>query len=182
MSIFRNSFFKNAEIRALMMSGSKNIGHERLKKHAKEFTEIMDKLIGGLESIEVVIEELKNAGKGHVALPKEQYNCPFRPSHMDQFASAMIERTLEWGEKKDRIETTQTAWTKIVLFVVEQMKEGYHEAVRQERRTRHQQMKTCNTWSSSHSSLGEMSTIPSSGATSTQQRDLMRRVKTVDNL
>ncbi|VDK20233.1 unnamed protein product [Anisakis simplex] len=31
MSIFRNSFFKNAEIRSLMMYGSKNVGHERLK-------------------------------------------------------------------------------------------------------------------------------------------------------
>uniref|UniRef100_A0A915B499 Globin family profile domain-containing protein n=1 Tax=Parascaris univalens TaxID=6257 RepID=A0A915B499_PARUN len=140
LTIFRNSFFKNADIRALMMCGSKNVGHERLKRHAKEFTEIMDKLIGGLESIETVMEELKKAGRGHVALSKEQYSCPFRLSYMDQFASAMIERTLEWGEKKDRIETTQTAWTKIVLFVVEQMKEGYHDAMRQERRARNQQV------------------------------------------
>uniref|UniRef100_A0A0M3IAN6 GLOBIN domain-containing protein n=1 Tax=Ascaris lumbricoides TaxID=6252 RepID=A0A0M3IAN6_ASCLU len=142
----------------------------------------MDKLIGGLESIETVMEELKKAGKGHVALPKEQYSCPFRPSYMDQFASAMIERTLEWGEKKDRIETTQTAWTKIVLFVVEQMKEGYHDAMRQERRARHQQMKNSNAWNTAHSSLGEVGSTPQSGAVTTVQHDLMRRVKTIDNL
>ena len=62
--------------------------------------------------------------------------CPFRTSQLDQFAAAMIERTLEWGEKKDRTEVTQTAWTKIVLFVVEQMKSGFHEAIREERRAR----------------------------------------------
>lgn len=56
-------------------------------------------------------------------------------------AAAMIERTLEWGERKDRIETTQTAWTKIVLFVVEQMKEGFNEGMRQERRAR--QLQVC---------------------------------------
>ncbi|KAK6054786.1 hypothetical protein COOONC_07709, partial [Cooperia oncophora] len=31
ISIFRNSFFKNPEIRSMMMHGTKNAGHERLK-------------------------------------------------------------------------------------------------------------------------------------------------------
>lgn len=41
MSIFRNSFFKNAEVRSLMMNGSKNVGYERLKVNSKnsEFKE-----------------------------------------------------------------------------------------------------------------------------------------------
>lgn len=64
--------------------------------------------------------------------------CPFRLAHFDHFASAMIERTLEWGEKKDRNKTTQTGWTKIVLFVVEQLRDGYQEAIREERRARQQ--------------------------------------------
>ncbi|KJH41882.1 hypothetical protein DICVIV_12134 [Dictyocaulus viviparus] len=68
--------------------------------------------------------------------------CPFRAALLDQFASAMIERTLEWGEKKDRtemtraIEVTQTGWTKIVLFIVEQIKEGFHDKMKRQRRTR----------------------------------------------
>lgn len=33
MSIFRNSFFKSPDIRALIMAGSKNAGYERLKVH-----------------------------------------------------------------------------------------------------------------------------------------------------
>lgn len=66
--------------------------------------------------------------------------CPFRLAHFEHFASAMIERTLEWGEKKDRNATTQTAWTKIVLFVMEQIREGYQEAIREERRARQQQL------------------------------------------
>ncbi|VDK88778.1 unnamed protein product [Litomosoides sigmodontis] len=150
IGIFRNSFYKCAEIRSLMMDGHKNAGYERLKKHAKSFTDIMDRLIIGLDGKESVIDELRKAGGAHVSLlhnscntlnerntgSGQWVNCPFRLAHFDHFASAMIERTLEWGEKKDRNKTTQTAWTKIVLFVVEQLREGYREAIRGERRAR----------------------------------------------
>lgn len=70
------------------------------------------------------------------SITDQSISCPFRPAHFDHFASAMIERTLEWGEKKDRNKITQTGWTKIVLFVVEQLREGYYEAIREERRAR----------------------------------------------
>ncbi|EJW81288.1 hypothetical protein WUBG_07803 [Wuchereria bancrofti] len=148
LSIFRNSFYKCGEIRSLIMDGSKNIGYERLKKHAKSFTDIMDRLITGLEAKEIVIEELRKAGRAHLCLLRDNCNkfdnksntqligCPFRLIHFDHFASAMIERTLEWGEKKDRNKTTQTGWTKIVLFIVEQLREGYQDAIREERRER----------------------------------------------
>ncbi|VDM98702.1 unnamed protein product [Thelazia callipaeda] len=143
MSIFRNSFFKCSEIRSLIMNGPKNEGHERLKSHAKAFTEIMDQLICGLETKELIMYELRAAGRSHIFLPRDATDnkskgCTFRLAHFEHFASAMIERTLEWGEKKDRNETTQTAWTKIVLFVTEQLREGYQEAIRQERRAKHQ--------------------------------------------
>ncbi|VDK53834.1 unnamed protein product [Gongylonema pulchrum] len=58
MSIFRNSFFKCAEIRTLMMAGPKN-------------AEIMDKLITGLESKKEVVEELRSAGRAHISLPRD---------------------------------------------------------------------------------------------------------------
>ncbi|KAM3716160.1 Globin-like protein [Dirofilaria immitis] len=150
ISIFRNSFYKCGEIRSLIMNGPKNVGYERLKKHAKSFTDIMDRLITGLEAKESVIEELRMAGRAHASLLRDTSNkfdnknntqlmgCPFRLAHFDHFASAMIERTLEWGEKKDRNKTTQTGWTKIVLFIMEQLREGYQEAIREERRARQQ--------------------------------------------
>uniref|UniRef100_A0A158Q7Z8 GLOBIN domain-containing protein n=1 Tax=Elaeophora elaphi TaxID=1147741 RepID=A0A158Q7Z8_9BILA len=155
ISIFRNSFFKCGEIRSLIMDGPKNVGYERLKKHAKNFTDIMDQLITGLDTKEIVIEELRKAGRAHASLLRDTCNklekecnigrnqpsvgaCPFRLAHFDHFASAMIERTLEWGEKKDRNKITQTGWTKIVLFVTEQLREGYQEAIREERRARQQ--------------------------------------------
>ncbi|VBB33177.1 unnamed protein product, partial [Acanthocheilonema viteae] len=156
ISIFRNSFYKCGEIRSLIMDGPKDVGYERLKKHAKSFTDIMDRLITGLDAKESVIEELRKAGRAHASLLRgtsnkfekkssnnssssccdQSINCPFRLVHFDHFASAIIERTLEWGEKRDRNKTTQTGWTKIVLFVVEQLREGYHEAIREERRAR----------------------------------------------
>ncbi|CAB3398883.1 unnamed protein product [Caenorhabditis bovis] len=136
ISIFRNSFFKHPEIRQIIMHGTKNAGHERLKKHAQLFTTLMDDLIGGLDSPTATVAALREAGEKHVWPNREQYGCPFRATLLDQFAQAMIERTLEWGEKKDRTEATQTGWTKIVLFVVEQLKEGFHDEQKRQRRQR----------------------------------------------
>ncbi|PIO72982.1 globin [Teladorsagia circumcincta] len=136
ISIFRNSFFKNPEIRSMMMHGTKNAGHERLKKHAQIFTTIMDELIANLDNPTATSPSLRESGEKHVFQTRDQYGCPFRATLLDQFASAMIERTLEWGEKKDRTEVTQTGWTKIVLFVVEQIKEGFHDEVKRQRRVK----------------------------------------------
>lgn len=202
MSIFRNSFFKCAEIRSLLMAGPKNAGQERLKKHAKLFTEIMDNLINGLETKEAVIEELRSAGRAHISLPRysrEQSDqtigtvCrgyPFRVAHFEHFASAMIERTLEWGEKKDRNETTQTAWTKIVLFVVEQIREGYQQAVREERRARHcrhqqlnhLQLSTPSTWNTRQRTFCNTSSAPNSPSSKNKEPSNMRRFHTIEHV
>ncbi|MFH4976055.1 hypothetical protein AB6A40_002764 [Gnathostoma spinigerum] len=182
MSIFRNSFFKSADIRTMMMSGSKNLGHERLKQHAKDFTEIMDKIIGGLDSLDSVIDDLRRAGRAHAAMALSQCDSQFRAAHFDHFASAMIERTLEWGEKKDRIETTQMGWTRIVLFVVEHMKDGFQEAVREERRARQQKMRSAADLQSAHCSLGEKNSAPVDGSEVRMQRDVIRRIRTVDDM
>ncbi|PAV75395.1 hypothetical protein WR25_14865 [Diploscapter pachys] len=137
MTIFRNSLFKNPDIRSMMMHGpNKNAGHERLKRHAKVFTEIMDDLIASLDDSRARANSLRDAGEAHAFENKNAYGCPFRASFLDLFAQAIIERTLEWGEKKDRTEVTQMAWTKIVLFVIEQIKEGYQEETRRIRRSR----------------------------------------------
>ncbi|CAJ0566148.1 unnamed protein product, partial [Mesorhabditis spiculigera] len=153
ISIFRNSFFKNPEIRQILMHGTKNMGHERLKRHAQLFTQTMDNLIANLDNPNSDVHELREAGRAHVFSSKEQFGCPFRAASLDQFAQAMLERTLEWGEKKDRNEVTQRAWTKIVFFIVEQMKEGFHEEVKWQRRIRPRHM---GLQSAQHSSLGEM--------------------------
>ncbi|RCN27775.1 globin, partial [Ancylostoma caninum] len=111
LSIFRNSFFKNSEIRTIMMYGAKNAGHERLKKHAQAFTNIMDDLIANLDSPDATVAPIREAGEKHVFPTRDQFGCPFRATLLDQFASAMIERTLEWGEKKDRTEVSGFACT-----------------------------------------------------------------------
>ncbi|CAJ0590408.1 unnamed protein product [Cylicocyclus nassatus] len=172
LSIFRNSFFKNSEIRTIMMYGTKNEGHERLKKHAQSFTTIMDDLIANLDNPTATVAPLREAGEKHVFPTRDQYGCPFRASLMDQFASAMIERTLEWGEKKDRTEITQMAWTMIVLFVCEQIKEGIHDEMKRQRRVRPRQ-------------LGHRSDLSSSetvGSPLARNPPEIKRYNTVDNL
>ncbi|KAF1751205.1 hypothetical protein GCK72_017759 [Caenorhabditis remanei] len=168
ISIFRNSFFKNPEIRQMIMFGTKNEGHERLKRHAQLFTVLMDDLIASLDSPSATVAGLREAGEKHVWPVKNQYGCPFHAHLMDQFATAMIERTLEWGEKKDRTETTQRGWTKIVLFVTEQLKEGFQDEQKRARRMK-AQIKT---------SAGSASFEISSRV---KQSD-MKRFHTVDNM
>ncbi|PAV61879.1 hypothetical protein WR25_22804 [Diploscapter pachys] len=96
----------------------------------------MDDLIASLDDSRARANSLRDAGEAHAFENKNAYGCPFRASFLDLFAQAIIERTLEWGEKKDRTEVTQMAWTKIVLFVIEQIKEGYQEETRRIRRSR----------------------------------------------
>ncbi|CAL2045294.1 unnamed protein product [Caenorhabditis brenneri] len=168
ISIFRNSFFKNPEIRQMIMFGTKNEGHERLKRHAQLFTVLMDDLIANLDSPSATVAGLREAGEKHVWPVKNQFGCPFHAHLMDQFATAMIERTLEWGEKKDRTETTQRGWTKIVLFVTEQLKEGFQDEQKKTRRMK-AQMK---------SNAGSSSFEISSKAKQTD----MKRFHTVDNM
>ncbi|CAI2355472.1 unnamed protein product [Caenorhabditis sp. 36 PRJEB53466] len=168
ISIFRNSFFKHPEIRQMIMFGTKNEGHERLKTHAQLFTLLMDDLIANLDSPSATVAGLRKAGEQHMWPSKDKFGCQFRVQLLDQFASAMIERTLEWGEKKDRTETTQRGWTKIVLFVIEQLKEGFQEEQKKVRRMKAQMN------SSAYSSMVEIT--PKS-----KQCDI-KRFQTFDNL
>ncbi|KAJ1351964.1 Globin-like protein 6 [Parelaphostrongylus tenuis] len=133
----------------------------------------MDDLIANLDNPSATVRMLREAGVKHVFPVRDLYGCPFRASLFDQFASAMIERTLEWGEKKDRTEVTQTGWTKIVLFVVEQIKEGYHDEVKRQRRVRPRNLGH----RSEHTSLTEVST-------QSPARDVpeIKRFNTIDNL
>nr|CDJ91395.1 Globin domain containing protein [Haemonchus contortus] len=172
ISIFRNSFFKNPEIRSMMMHGTKNAGHERLKRHAQIFTTIMDELIANLDNPTATSPSLRESGEKHVFQTRDQYGCPFRATLLDQFASAMIERTLEWGEKKDRTEVTQTGWTKIVLFVVEQIKEGFHDEVKRQRRIRPRHI----------GHLPDYTSLSEASSHSLPRNPEIKRYNTVDNL
>lgn len=38
----------------------------------------------------------------------------------------MIDETLKWGSKLQRNQNTQEAWTKIVFYIIEKMRDGYY--------------------------------------------------------
>ncbi|VDO34862.1 unnamed protein product, partial [Haemonchus placei] len=135
ISIFRE-FWKNLNFLQFQKLKKSRKCSESFQRHAQIFTTIMDELIANLDNPTATSPSLRESGEKHVFQTRDQYGCPFRATLLDQFASAMIERTLEWGEKKDRTEVTQTGWTKIVLFVVEQIKEGFHDEVKRQRRVR----------------------------------------------
>ncbi|VDN37577.1 unnamed protein product [Cylicostephanus goldi] len=54
------------------MFGTKNEGHERLKKHAQSFTTIMDDLIANLDNPTATVAPLREAGEKHVFPTRDQ--------------------------------------------------------------------------------------------------------------
>ncbi len=54
----------------------------------------------------------------------------FQPKLWDAFAEAMIHCTVGWGDRHKRNSATQEAWTKIVLFIIDRMRDGYYREVR----------------------------------------------------
>lgn len=71
--------------------------------HAKKFTEIMDKLIANLETKEIVIEELRAAGRSHAVLPRDPYEqcmyfsysyCIITHGHISLFCFRLVNQIL----------------------------------------------------------------------------------------
>ncbi|KAK6051603.1 hypothetical protein COOONC_10892 [Cooperia oncophora] len=87
----------------------------------------MDELIANLDSPTATSPSLRESGEKHVFPTRDQYGCPFRATLLDQFASAMIERTLEWGEKKDRTEVCKSRYSclQVHLLLQKQHRSDY---------------------------------------------------------
>ena len=57
-----------------------------------------------------------------------------KPRYWDDFAAAVVDCTLEWGDRQLRCPEAQTAWTEIVMFIVRLLKDGFYDEMRKLRR------------------------------------------------
>lgn len=119
------------EVEKIFNFGQKGqLGALDLQTHAKRFNGEIDFMITHLDDIAAATDHFQNLGRRHIAFQKSGFTTKL----WDTFADCMIEKTVEWGSRTQRNLSSQEAWGKIILFLIDAMKTGYYEAVRAQRK------------------------------------------------
>lgn len=88
--------------------------------HARRFLKIIEIVLNNLEKLEKIEKILVELGRKHFSARGKG----FLPKYWDIFAECMIQRSLNWGQRSQKTPDTLKTWTKIVMFIIEKMKEG----------------------------------------------------------
>lgn len=122
LAIFKQVFYLSSEIKEIFgfYDGRDN---KRLNGHAKVFTDRLDFLINNLEHDYVVSPTLIQMGRRHAYMR----NVGFKVYDWDVFGRAILQCSQNWvPDKTRRSLETQKAWTDIVIYLIDKMKEGYY--------------------------------------------------------
>jgi hypothetical protein len=90
------------------------------------WTATMDYIIETLDRPEQVAHRLFELGARHTMLRA----LGFHPHYFSLFGECMTQLSMQWGTKRQRNNLTQEAWTKVVMFIVHHLREGYHAQLR----------------------------------------------------
>lgn len=107
-------------------------GKVDLMTHAKRFNTEINYMVDHLDDCKTAADHFQALGSRHIAFEQSG----FRTKLWDVFADCMIEKTVEWGAKHQRNTASHEAWGKIVLFIIDNMKTGYYQALKADRRKR----------------------------------------------
>ncbi|KRZ11805.1 Globin-like protein 6 [Trichinella zimbabwensis] len=124
--LFNRIVFKNPHWRKLFMSiliDHRTPGYFS-KRHARAMGVVLNFVIKNLELPETIGALLNMIGHCHATL----VNLGVDADLWDVFAEALLECSLEWGEKNRRVEEVRKAWAIIIAFITEKIKSGYNEA------------------------------------------------------
>lgn len=127
-------FFRYPDIRDLFATGgasSETNYHKRLMTHAEALGGLLDEVIANLEQTHLLREKIRDLGRLHA----KYRDIGFKASYWDRLAEAFNECTLSWCQKAQRCFDAQVAMTSIVMFIIEQLKDGYMEECRRVRRS-----------------------------------------------
>lgn len=133
--IFRRMMNKNSDIKKLFqhvtgMEGVFSFGLTPIKvyrHHSVLFVKVLDSAIANLDDLRPFVLECVAYGEKHG--PYRKYG--FSPDMWDVFGECMTEAAREWeGWKKHR--ETLRAWTILISFIVDRMRQGYESAVRKD--------------------------------------------------
>lgn len=123
-------FSRDPKIREIFSFNSGVDESFKFNLHADRFTATLDNVVRNLHNLNAIIPDLQQLGKQHVKLAKER---GFDPKFWDVFAQAMVERSLGWSARSLQADTQQT-WTKVILFVIDRMRDGYYIEMKQNRK------------------------------------------------
>ncbi|XP_003371435.1 putative globin [Trichinella spiralis] len=124
--LFNRIVFKNPHWRKLFMSiliDHRTPGYFS-KRHARAIGVVLNFVIRNLELPETVGILLNMIGHCHATLVGLGVDVDL----WDVFAEALLECSLEWGEKNRRVDEVRKAWAIIIAFITEKIKAGYNEA------------------------------------------------------
>ncbi|KRX41771.1 Globin-like protein 6 [Trichinella murrelli] len=124
--LFNRIVFKNPHWRKLFMSiliDHRTPGYFS-KRHARAIGVVLNFVIKNLELPETVGIMLNMIGHCHATLVGLGVDVDL----WDVFAEALLECSLEWGEKNRRVDEVRKAWAIIIAFITEKIKAGYNEA------------------------------------------------------
>ncbi|KRY13915.1 Globin-like protein 6 [Trichinella patagoniensis] len=124
--LFNRIVFKNPHWRKLFMSiliDHRTPGYFS-KRHARAIGVVLNFVIKNLELPETVGILLNMIGHCHATLVGLGVDVDL----WDVFAEALLECSLEWGEKNRRVDEVRKAWAIIIAFITEKIKAGYNEA------------------------------------------------------
>ncbi|VDO78290.1 unnamed protein product [Heligmosomoides polygyrus] len=97
-----------------------------IKAHCKAIGELIDQVVDNLDNLDNMTDELVRIGNVHAKLLRGELTGKV----WNVVAETFIDCTLEWGDRRCRSETVRKAWALIMAFVIEKIKLGHHEQVR----------------------------------------------------
>lgn len=128
-AILNAIFSRDPKTREVFSFNSGPDESSKLNMHADRFTATLDNVVRNLHNLNEIIPDLQKLGKQHFKLAKDR---GFDPKFWDVFAEAIVERSLGWSARSLQADTQQT-WTKVVLFVIDRMRDGYYKELKQNR-------------------------------------------------
>uniref|UniRef100_A0A5S6QFB5 Globin family profile domain-containing protein n=1 Tax=Trichuris muris TaxID=70415 RepID=A0A5S6QFB5_TRIMR len=123
--LFNRIVFKNPQSRKMLLSllvDHLSPGYFS-KRHARAIGVILNFVMKNLEYPENISLILKMVGHCHAKL----VTVGLDSSIWNVFAEALLECSLEWGEKSRRVDEVRKAWAIIIAFITEKLKAGFND-------------------------------------------------------
>ncbi|CDW55049.1 hypothetical protein TTRE_0000332001 [Trichuris trichiura] len=123
--LFNRIAFKNPQSRKMLLSllvDHLSPGYLS-KRHARAIGVTLNFVMKNLELPENISLILKMVGHCHAKLATVGLDS----SIWNVFAEALLECSLEWGEKSRRVDEVRKAWAIIIAFITEKLKAGFND-------------------------------------------------------
>lgn len=118
--IFDEIFLKSPELKGFFFTNCKTEAEwaAKYEAHVCNFAELVENIVGNLENLPELSDDLRQLGKRHVDFK----GVGFQPRFWNVFAEAMILTSLDWEVKDVHFQQSQRAWVELVFYIIDVMK------------------------------------------------------------